>query len=76
MADRRGSANGLLLVNDTGPPELPAAAATPPTRSRAPLPGPKPQGNELYLNVASSNFNSFNHLREFEFLILLHSIPP
>ncbi|XP_049437037.1 FYVE, RhoGEF and PH domain-containing protein 1 isoform X2 [Epinephelus fuscoguttatus] len=43
LTERRGSANGLLLVNDTGPPELPAATVTPPSKSRAPLPGPKPQ---------------------------------
>ncbi|XP_069033807.1 FYVE, RhoGEF and PH domain-containing protein 1 isoform X1 [Embiotoca jacksoni] len=41
-AERRGSANGLLLVNDTGPPELPVTT-TPPSKSRPPLPGPKPQ---------------------------------
>ncbi|KAI4795513.1 hypothetical protein KUCAC02_031361 [Chaenocephalus aceratus] len=40
---RRGSANGLLLVNDTGPPELPATTITPTSKSRPPLPGPKPQ---------------------------------
>ncbi|XP_030266955.1 FYVE, RhoGEF and PH domain-containing protein 1-like, partial [Sparus aurata] len=38
-----GSANGLLLVNDTGPPELPAATVTTQSKSRPPLPGPKPQ---------------------------------
>ncbi|XP_067449527.1 FYVE, RhoGEF and PH domain-containing protein 1 isoform X1 [Thunnus thynnus] len=43
LTERRGSANGLLLVNDTGPPELPAATITPPSKSRPPLPGPKPQ---------------------------------
>ncbi|XP_063319322.1 FYVE, RhoGEF and PH domain-containing protein 1 isoform X1 [Pelmatolapia mariae] len=43
LAERRGSANGLLLVNDTGPPELPATTITPPSKSRPPLPGPKPQ---------------------------------
>ncbi|XP_029011884.1 FYVE, RhoGEF and PH domain-containing protein 1 isoform X2 [Betta splendens] len=36
-----GSANEL--VNDTGPLELPANTVTPLSRSRAPLPGPKPQ---------------------------------
>ncbi|XP_059190052.1 FYVE, RhoGEF and PH domain-containing protein 1 [Centropristis striata] len=41
--ERRGSANGLLLVNDTGPPELPATTMTPASKSRPPLPGPKPQ---------------------------------
>ncbi|KAJ4934968.1 hypothetical protein JOQ06_007748 [Pogonophryne albipinna] len=40
---RSGSANGLLLVNDTGPPELPATTITPTSKSRPPLPGPKPQ---------------------------------
>lgn len=40
---RRGSANGLLLVNDRGPPELPATTITPTSKSRPPLPGPKPQ---------------------------------
>ncbi|XP_060929969.1 FYVE, RhoGEF and PH domain-containing protein 1 [Limanda limanda] len=34
---------GPLLVNDTGPPELPAATLAPPIRTRPPLPGPKPQ---------------------------------
>ncbi|XP_039656413.1 LOW QUALITY PROTEIN: FYVE, RhoGEF and PH domain-containing protein 1, partial [Perca fluviatilis] len=43
LTERRGSANGLLLVNDTGPPELPATTITPPSKSRPPLPGPKPQ---------------------------------
>ncbi|KAM7405365.1 hypothetical protein PAMP_012633 [Pampus punctatissimus] len=43
LTERRGSANGLLLVNDTGPPELPAATITPPSKNRPPLPGPKPQ---------------------------------
>lgn len=47
LAERRGSANGLLLVNDTGPPELPATTITPPSKSRPPLPGPKPQGKNL-----------------------------
>ncbi|XP_047444772.1 FYVE, RhoGEF and PH domain-containing protein 1 [Mugil cephalus] len=36
-------ADGLVLVNDTGPPELPATTVTPPRKSRPPLPGPKPQ---------------------------------
>ncbi|KAM9351263.1 FYVE, RhoGEF and PH domain-containing protein 1 [Symphorus nematophorus] len=40
LTERRGSANGLLLVNDTGPP---VATTTPPSKSRPPLPGPKPQ---------------------------------
>ncbi|XP_029912653.1 FYVE, RhoGEF and PH domain-containing protein 1 [Myripristis murdjan] len=40
--ERRGSA-GELQVNDTGPPELPATTITPPSKSRPPLPGPKPQ---------------------------------
>ncbi|XP_073326771.1 FYVE, RhoGEF and PH domain-containing protein 1 [Pagrus major] len=43
LMERHGSANGLLLVNDTGPPELPAMTITPPSKSRPPLPGPKPQ---------------------------------
>ncbi|XP_037628585.1 FYVE, RhoGEF and PH domain-containing protein 1 isoform X2 [Sebastes umbrosus] len=43
LTERRGSANGLLLVNDTGPPELPSTTVTPPSKSRPPLPGPKPQ---------------------------------
>ncbi|KAG7220395.1 hypothetical protein INR49_018233 [Caranx melampygus] len=43
QTERRGSATGLLLVNDTGPPELPATTITPPSKSRPPLPGPKPQ---------------------------------
>ncbi|XP_075996781.1 FYVE, RhoGEF and PH domain-containing protein 1 [Genypterus blacodes] len=30
-------------VNETGPPELPAATIMPPSKSRPPLPGPKPQ---------------------------------
>ncbi|XP_035501093.1 FYVE, RhoGEF and PH domain-containing protein 1 isoform X3 [Scophthalmus maximus] len=43
LTGRRGSANGLLLVNDTGPPELPATTIIPPSKSR-PLPqGHKPQ---------------------------------
>lgn len=33
---------GTLVVNDTGPPELPGGALTPSTRKRLP-PGPKPQ---------------------------------
>ncbi|XP_026188909.1 FYVE, RhoGEF and PH domain-containing protein 1 [Mastacembelus armatus] len=37
------SDNGLLLVTDTGPPELPATTVTPPTKTRPPPPGPKPQ---------------------------------
>ncbi|KAM3872291.1 FYVE, RhoGEF and PH domain-containing protein 1 [Diretmus argenteus] len=36
------SASGLL-VNDTGPPELPTTTLTPQSKSRPPLPGPKPQ---------------------------------
>ncbi|XP_038154360.1 FYVE, RhoGEF and PH domain-containing protein 1 isoform X2 [Cyprinodon tularosa] len=32
-----------VSVNDTGPPELPAATVTAPNRVRPPLPGPKPQ---------------------------------
>ncbi|XP_071314775.1 FYVE, RhoGEF and PH domain-containing protein 1 [Trachinotus anak] len=43
LTERQGSAIGLLLVNDTGPPELPATTITPPSKSRPPLPGPKPQ---------------------------------
>ncbi|XP_070696170.1 FYVE, RhoGEF and PH domain-containing protein 1 [Pempheris klunzingeri] len=42
-AERRGSANGPPLVNDTGPPELPATTITTTSKSRPPLPGPKPQ---------------------------------
>nr|XP_046253499.1 FYVE, RhoGEF and PH domain-containing protein 1 isoform X2 [Scatophagus argus] len=42
LTERRGSANGLLLVNDMGPPESPATTMTPPSK-RPPLPGPKPQ---------------------------------
>ncbi|KAM4562141.1 FYVE, RhoGEF and PH domain-containing protein 1 isoform 2-T4 [Odontesthes bonariensis] len=41
-AERGGSVNELL-VNDTGPPALPPAVVTPASRSRPPLPGPKPQ---------------------------------
>ncbi|XP_034027729.1 FYVE, RhoGEF and PH domain-containing protein 1 [Thalassophryne amazonica] len=37
------SPHELLLVNETGPPELPATTVTPPSKSRPPLPGPKPQ---------------------------------
>ncbi|XP_019110207.1 FYVE, RhoGEF and PH domain-containing protein 1 isoform X3 [Larimichthys crocea] len=37
LTELRSSANGLLLVNDTGP------TVTPPSKSRPPLPGPKPQ---------------------------------
>ncbi|XP_033825876.1 FYVE, RhoGEF and PH domain-containing protein 1 isoform X2 [Periophthalmus magnuspinnatus] len=37
-----GPVEGGLLVNDTGPPELPGDALTPSTRKRLPL-GPKPQ---------------------------------
>ncbi|XP_029362850.1 FYVE, RhoGEF and PH domain-containing protein 1 [Echeneis naucrates] len=33
----------VLMVNDTGPPELPPTMMTPPSKSRPPLPGPKPQ---------------------------------
>ncbi len=47
LTERRRSANGLLQVNDTGPPELPATSITPPSKSRPPLPGPKPQGTNL-----------------------------
>ncbi|XP_022619619.1 FYVE, RhoGEF and PH domain-containing protein 1 [Seriola dumerili] len=43
LTERRGSAIGLLLVNDTGPPELPATTIAPLSKSRPPLPGPKPQ---------------------------------
>ncbi|KAM8754884.1 FYVE, RhoGEF and PH domain-containing protein 1 isoform 1-T1 [Acanthopagrus schlegelii] len=43
LTARCGSANGLLLVNDTGPPELPATIVTTQSKSRPPLPGPKPQ---------------------------------
>ncbi|GLD69111.1 FYVE, RhoGEF and PH domain-containing protein 1 isoform X1 [Lates japonicus] len=43
LREHRGSANGLLLVNDTGPPELPATTITPQSKSRPPLPRPKPQ---------------------------------
>ncbi|XP_038578561.1 FYVE, RhoGEF and PH domain-containing protein 1 isoform X2 [Micropterus salmoides] len=43
LTESRGSDNGQLLVNDTGPPELPATTITPPSKSRPPLPGPKPQ---------------------------------
>ncbi|KAF3696322.1 FYVE, RhoGEF and PH domain-containing protein 1 [Channa argus] len=32
-----------VLVNDTGPPALPATTITPPSKNRPPLPGPKPQ---------------------------------
>uniref|UniRef100_UPI003AB0906D FYVE, RhoGEF and PH domain-containing protein 1 n=1 Tax=Centroberyx gerrardi TaxID=166262 RepID=UPI003AB0906D len=42
LLELHGSADGLL-VNDTGPPELPATTITPPSKSRPPLPGPKPQ---------------------------------
>ncbi|KAM6982479.1 LOW QUALITY PROTEIN: FYVE, RhoGEF and PH domain-containing protein 1 [Tautogolabrus adspersus] len=42
LTERRSSASGLLLVNDTGPPERPATTITPPSK-RVPLPGPKPQ---------------------------------
>ncbi|XP_026223673.1 FYVE, RhoGEF and PH domain-containing protein 1 [Anabas testudineus] len=41
LTERCGSANEQ--VNDTGPPELPAATITPLSKSRPPLPGPKPQ---------------------------------
>ncbi|XP_070766327.1 FYVE, RhoGEF and PH domain-containing protein 1 [Enoplosus armatus] len=43
LTERCGSANGLLLVNDSGPPGLPVTTITPPSKSRPPLPGPKPQ---------------------------------
>ncbi|XP_075932490.1 FYVE, RhoGEF and PH domain-containing protein 1 isoform X2 [Anarhichas minor] len=43
LTEPRGSANRLPLVNDSGPPELPATTITPPSKSRPPLPGPKPQ---------------------------------
>ncbi|KAM9856198.1 FYVE, RhoGEF and PH domain-containing protein 1 [Aulostomus maculatus] len=43
LMERHGSVNEFQLVNDTGPPELPATTVTPPSKSRPPLPGPKPQ---------------------------------
>ncbi|KAM9343459.1 FYVE, RhoGEF and PH domain-containing protein 1 [Pholidichthys leucotaenia] len=43
LTERCASSDGLLLVNDRGPPELPATTVTPPSKSRPPLPGPKPQ---------------------------------
>ncbi|XP_069383656.1 FYVE, RhoGEF and PH domain-containing protein 1 isoform X4 [Paralichthys olivaceus] len=43
LTERCGSAEGLLMVNNTGPPELPATTLTPPSKNRPPLPGPKPQ---------------------------------
>ncbi|XP_023150922.2 FYVE, RhoGEF and PH domain-containing protein 1 isoform X2 [Amphiprion ocellaris] len=42
-ASLEGGAELPELVNDMGPPELPVAMTTPPSRSRPPLPGPKPQ---------------------------------
>ncbi|XP_072223639.1 FYVE, RhoGEF and PH domain-containing protein 1 isoform X2 [Leuresthes tenuis] len=42
LAERSGSVNELL-VKDPGPLELPPATVTAPSRSRPPLPGPKPQ---------------------------------
>lgn len=49
LTARCGSANGLLLVNDTGPPELPATTVTTQSKSRPPLPGPKPQGKTSFI---------------------------
>ncbi|XP_068588299.1 FYVE, RhoGEF and PH domain-containing protein 1 isoform X1 [Cebidichthys violaceus] len=43
LTEHCGSSNRLPLVNDSGPPELPATTITPPSKSRPPLPGPKPQ---------------------------------
>nr|XP_020469471.1 FYVE, RhoGEF and PH domain-containing protein 1 isoform X2 [Monopterus albus] len=43
LAEHRESNNGLLLANDTGPPELPATTITQLHKNRPPLPGPKPQ---------------------------------
>lgn len=54
---RCGSGHGEFPVNDTGPPELPAAA-TPPSR-RPPLPGPKPQSKRP-IHVRLSSFPSQN----------------
>ncbi|XP_041858807.1 FYVE, RhoGEF and PH domain-containing protein 1 isoform X2 [Melanotaenia boesemani] len=42
LAEHSGPINELL-VNDTGPPDLLVATATPPSKSRTPLLGPKPQ---------------------------------
>lgn len=46
LMERCGSTNEL--VNDKGPPELPATTITPLSKNRPPLPGPKPQGNILF----------------------------
>lgn len=71
LAGRCGSGREEFPVNDTGPPELPTAAATPPSR-RPPLPGPKPQSKRLN-QVRLSSFPSGNDVFR---LAQFHPSPP